>query len=196
MHSIDEENIVIYVDFPCGLTFYSESSYRSPKDQPSSEKTFQTLWNAQVTINITVLFMRSTPVIPFWPRTVCGTWIQQLLSHSTTLPIGYLYPTNTFKQQLNNLVQIYIRCSPHCERWTKKEEFVRQFCILSETLPTGRPSEGNSWYGCYKNQQILHQQTKGVKQLKQTVRPKNNYSSSQTMELHPLLLAAKDYSTL
>ena len=47
-----------------------------------------------------------------------------------------------------------------------------------------------------KKQQLLHQQTKDIKQLKQIATLKNNYSSSQTVELHPLLRASRDHSTL
>ena len=47
-----------------------------------------------------------------------------------------------------------------------------------------------------KKQQILHQQTKEIKQLKRIATLKYNYSSSQTVELHPLLRASKDHSTL
>ena len=47
-----------------------------------------------------------------------------------------------------------------------------------------------------KSQQILHQQTTQIKQLKQTATLKYNYSSSQTVEFHALLLASRDHSAL
>ena len=42
----------------------------------------------------------------------------------------------------------------------------------------------------------LHQQTIEIKQLKQMVARKTNYSSSQTVELHPLFRASIDHSIL
>ena len=48
----------------------------------------------------------------------------------------------------------------------------------------------------FKKQQILHQQTIEIKQLKQIATLKYNYSSSQTVELHPLLRASRYHSTL
>ena len=47
-----------------------------------------------------------------------------------------------------------------------------------------------------KEQQILHKQTNETKQLKEIVTLEYNYSSSQTAELHPLLKASRDDSTL
>ena len=46
-----------------------------------------------------------------------------------------------------------------------------------------------------KKKQILHQQTKETKELKQLATVKYNYSSSQTGEFHPLLRASRDHST-
>ena len=47
-----------------------------------------------------------------------------------------------------------------------------------------------------KKQQKLHQETIEIKQVKQIATLRYNYSSSQTVELHPLLRASRDYSTL
>ena len=47
-----------------------------------------------------------------------------------------------------------------------------------------------------KKQQILHQQTIEIKQLKQMATLKYNYISSKTAEFHPLLRASRDHSTL
>ena len=47
-----------------------------------------------------------------------------------------------------------------------------------------------------KKQQTLHQQTKEIEHLKQIAAHKYNYSSSQTVEFHPLLRASRDHSTL
>ena len=48
----------------------------------------------------------------------------------------------------------------------------------------------------FQKQQILHQQTIEVKQVKQMATLKYNYSSSQTAELHPSLRVSRDHSTL
>ena len=47
-----------------------------------------------------------------------------------------------------------------------------------------------------KKQQILHQQTIEIKQVKQIATLGYNYSSSQKVEFHPLLRASRDHSTL
>ena len=48
----------------------------------------------------------------------------------------------------------------------------------------------------FQKQEILHQQTMEIKQLKQITTIKCSYSSSQTAEFHPLLRASTDHSTL
>ena len=48
----------------------------------------------------------------------------------------------------------------------------------------------------FQKQQLLHQQTMEIKQLKLITTPKCSYSSSQTEEFHPLLRASRDHSTL
>ena len=48
----------------------------------------------------------------------------------------------------------------------------------------------------FQKQQILHQQTIEIKQVKQITRLKCKYSSSETAEFHPLLRASRDHSTL
>ena len=47
-----------------------------------------------------------------------------------------------------------------------------------------------------KKQQILHQQTIEIKQVKQIATLRYNYSSKQKVEFHPLLRASRDHSTL
>ena len=47
-----------------------------------------------------------------------------------------------------------------------------------------------------KKQQILHQQTIEIKQVKQIATLRYDYSSSQKVEFHPLLRASRDHSTL
>ena len=123
---IDEESIVTYVDFDCGITFYPETatkirrinrersyiprSCEKPKCIPSNDQ------------HICFFLMSSIALISFWTRTNYGTWFQQLLCHSSTLMVVTLCPISTLNQQFTNLEQTYIRCSLHRERWTVKEK--------------------------------------------------------------------------
>ena len=125
MHFIDEENIVTVVDFDCGINFTLKLPQKS-NSSTENGKTFPLLVNnpsaSQVTISVTVLLIRSIPLMFFWARTIYVTWIQQLLSHSTNVTMENLCPISTFKQQFTNLQQTYIRWSLHCERWTVKRK--------------------------------------------------------------------------
>ena len=120
VHFIDEENMVTYVDFDCGITFFPETptkirqinrernynsiSCEKPQCIPSNDQH-------------TCFLMSSIALISFWTRT---TWFQQLLCHSATLMIHTLCSISTLNQQLNNLEQTHIQCSLHYERWTVK----------------------------------------------------------------------------
>ena len=123
MHFIDEENIVTYVDFDCGITFLPETPTKIRQNNREQNYISRSCENPSpfpATINMSVLLMSSIALISFWPRTFYGTWLQQLLRHSTTIMIDTLYPISTLNQQLTNLEQTHIRCSLHCERWTIK----------------------------------------------------------------------------
>ena len=43
VHFIDEENIVTYVDFDCGITFLPRNSYKNQSDQARTKLPFQIL---------------------------------------------------------------------------------------------------------------------------------------------------------
>ena len=73
-----------------------------------------------LTIGVTVLLMSSITLISFWTRTIYGTCFQQLLCRSVTVMIDTLCPISTLNQQLTNLEQTHIRCSPPCDGWTVK----------------------------------------------------------------------------
>ena len=137
---IDEENIVTYIDFDCGITFYPETptKIRQINREPNyisryCKKPKCIPGNNQ----ITVLLMSSIALISFRNRTISATWFEQLLCQSTTLMIDLLGPISTLNQQLTNLEHTHIRCSLHCERWTAKKGTARQLCILSKKLLTG-----------------------------------------------------------
>ena len=70
-------------------------------------------------------------------------------------------------------------------------EVVNEFLLLTQSRQRKKMKKQ-----IFKSQHILHQQTIEIKQLKQTATLKYNYSSSQTVEFHPLLLASRDHSAL
>ena len=124
VHFIDEENIVTYVDFHCGITFYPETSTKirqinrernyisrsceKPKCIPSNDQ------------HNCFFLISSITLISFWTYVTYGTWFQQLFRHPDTLMIDTLCPFSTLNHQLTNLEQTLIQCSLHCERWTVK----------------------------------------------------------------------------
>ena len=123
VHFIDKEDIVTYVKFGCGVAFYPETPQklvRSIEKGVTSPDPVKNPSAFPATINITVLLMNSIALLSVWTREFFGTWLQQLLCHSTTLMKHTLCPISTLNQQLTNLEQIHIRCSFHCERCTVK----------------------------------------------------------------------------
>ena len=54
---------------------------------------------SQITINVTVLMMRRIHLISLFTPSIHGTWIQQLLWHSTTLLIGTACPISILKER-------------------------------------------------------------------------------------------------
>ena len=117
VHFIDEENIVTYEDFDCGITFcpatptkisqisrernYISRSCGKPKCIHSNDQ------------HNRFFLMSSLILLFFSTRAINWTWLQQLLCHSTTLMIDSLSPISTFNQQLTNPEQTPIQCSLH-----------------------------------------------------------------------------------
>ena len=68
VHFIDEANTMTYVDFDCGITFYPEAPTKLERSTENG-KTFPDLVKnpcaSQVTINITILLVRSKPLRSF-----------------------------------------------------------------------------------------------------------------------------------
>ena len=121
---IDEENIVFYANFVCGITFYLkllQKSDRSTENVITFPDPVKNPSAFPAMINITALLMSSIAPKFFWNRTFYRTCFQQLLCHSTTLMIDTLCPISTPSQQLTNLEQTHIRSSLQCERGTVKE---------------------------------------------------------------------------
>ena len=122
MYFIDEENIVTYVDFHCGVTFYPETptkfrqiNWEQNYVSRSCEKPKGTPSNDQHNC-----FFSSITLMSFWIHTTYGTSFQQPLCHPNILMIDTLCPISTLNHQLTILEQTHIRCSLHCERWTVK----------------------------------------------------------------------------
>ena len=123
VHFNDEENIVTYVDFDCGITFclkLLQKSDRSTENGITIPDPLKNLSAFPATINMSVLLMSSIALISIWPRTFYGTCLLQLLCHSATLIIHTLCSIKSLNQQLNNLEQTQIRCFLHYKRWTVK----------------------------------------------------------------------------
>ena len=123
VHFIDEEDIVTYEDFDCGITFYPETATKSERSTENGITFPEPLKNPSafpVTIGITALLINSITLISFWTRTIYGTRFHQLLCHSIRPTMDTLCPISTINQQLTNLEQTHIRCSLHCEGWTVK----------------------------------------------------------------------------
>ena len=70
-------------------------------------------------------------------------------------------------------------------------EVLNEFYFSLEVFQEKKPKKIN----LQKKKQILYQQTIEIKQLKQRATLKYNYSSSQTVDFHPLLRASRDHST-
>ena len=160
VHFIDEENMVTYADFDCGITFLPQTPKKSDRSTENGITFPDPVKNPNAfpaTINIPVLLMSSITLISFWTRTIYGTWFQQLLCHSNTLMMHTLCSISTLNQQLNNLEQTQIQCSLHCERWTVKErdctsvlhsfneityqtdEWTKQLLLLKSWVISGNP---------------------------------------------------------
>ena len=68
VHFIDEENVVTYVDFDCGITFFPETPTKIRQINRERNYIPDPRKNATAipaTINITVLLMSSIPLISF-----------------------------------------------------------------------------------------------------------------------------------
>ena len=124
VHFIDEEDIVTYENFHCGITLYPETPTKIR--QINRERNYV---SRSCKISKCVpgndqhncfFLMSSITLISFWTRTIYGTWLQQFLCHSITLMIDTLCPISTLYQQFTNLEQTNIRCSLRCEGWTVK----------------------------------------------------------------------------
>ena len=162
VHFIDEENMMTYVDFDFSITSFPETPTKSDRSNENGITFPDPVKNPNAflaTINIAVLLMSSIALISFWAGTIYGTWFQRLLSHSTTLMIHTLCSIRTLNQQLNNLEQTHLLCSPHWERWTVKrrdcasallsfeeniymtDEWTKQLLRLKSWLISGSPEQ-------------------------------------------------------
>ena len=112
-----------YVNSDCSLTFLHEDPIKNRQINRKVSTFPDPVENSSAIpgmIYKTVPLMSNKHVISFWTRDVCGTWFQQLLSHSATQMIETPSPISTLNQELTNLEQTLTRCSLHYERWTVK----------------------------------------------------------------------------
>ena len=118
---IYEENIVTYVGFDCGITFYPEAPTKVAQinierrnNSRSCEKSRCIPSNDQHYCSIDKEHTSNIFLNPF------NLWDMDppVLSHSTTVMKGTLCPISILNQQLTNLEETYIQCSLPCERWT------------------------------------------------------------------------------
>ena len=118
VHFIDKDDMVTYVDFDCGFTFFPETPTKIRQINRernyisgSCDKPQCIPSNNQHTCSVDEQHISHTLL----NRTNYGTWFQQVLCHSSTLMIHTLCSISNLNQQLNNLEQTHIRCSLHCE---------------------------------------------------------------------------------
>ena len=123
MQLIDEENIVTYVDFDCGITFYPATptkirqisrkrncisrSCEKPKCIPGYDQ-HNCFIDKQHNLNV---FLNP---YNFW------SMVTAALTSLNPLMIDTVCPISTLNQQLTNIQQTHIRCSLHYKRWTVK----------------------------------------------------------------------------
>ena len=145
VHFIDEENIVISVDFDCGITFFYESptkfrqinrernyisrSCENPQCIPSKDQHICSV-DEQHSFNI---FLN-----PYNLWNMVPAAFMSLNHTNNTYSMSNQYPQQTTHQSRTD--SYHIRCSLHCEPWTVKA----RACILSKILLTGRTRERNS----------------------------------------------------
>ena len=117
--SLTKGNMVTFVDFDCGITFFPETPTKIKQIKRewnylfrSCEKPQSIPSNDQHTCFVDEQHSSNIFLNPYNLR----TWFQQLLCHSATLMIHTLCSISTVNQQLNNLEQTHIRCSLHYER--------------------------------------------------------------------------------
>ena len=102
-----------------------EKSNLSTEDWQNSPDLVKTSVASQVTINLTVLSMRSVPLTSFQTLVYSGLWIQQLPGNSTALQLRIQWPFSIFKAQLTNLKQNHNRYPFHYDRMIVKRKKVR-----------------------------------------------------------------------
>ena len=119
VHFIDEKNLVTYVDFDCGITFFPETPTKIREINRERNYSSRFCEKPQCLIMHTCFVDEQHSSNIFLNPHNLWTWFQQLLCHSAKLMIHTLCLIITLNQELNNLEQTHIRCSLH-ERWTVK----------------------------------------------------------------------------
>ena len=125
LHFIDEENIMTYVHFECGITFFLETPTKTRQINRernyfsrSCQKPQCVPGNHQHTCSVdeqhsSNIFMNTYNIWDMVPAAFMS------LNHTNDTYFMFCSIT-ILNQQLTNLEQTYIRCSLHCEGWTVK----------------------------------------------------------------------------
>ena len=123
VHFIDEENIVLDVDFDCGLFFFPETpsiirqiNQERKYNSRSCEKTQCIPSNDQ---HICSVDEQHNSNIFLKPYSLCNMVPAAFISLNPTND-AYSMSNQYTQSQLNNLDQTHIRCSLRCEKWTVK----------------------------------------------------------------------------
>ena len=114
-HFLDEENMVTYVDFDCGITFFPKTPTKIRRIIRERNYISSSCEKPQCNQHTCFVEKQLSSTI-FLNAYKLWAWFQQLLCHSATLMTQVLSSISTLNQQLNNLEQTSIRCSLHYER--------------------------------------------------------------------------------
>ena len=151
VHFIDEENIVTYVDFDCGITFLPETltkikqinreriyisrSCKKPQYIPSNDQHVCPV-DDQHSYNIFLT--------PYILRDMPPGALTSLNQNNDGYSISNQYPQLTTHQPRTDSYPVF---SSLRTMNSKRKGLRVRFCVLSKKLLTGRTSERNSCYG-------------------------------------------------
>ena len=115
VHFIEEENMVTYVDFDCGITFYHENPTKFRQVNREQNYISRSCGKPDICVvdelHSSIISMNPYnlwDLVPAAPLSLCHT-------NDT-----YSFSISTLNQQLNNLEQTHIWWSLHYQRWTVK----------------------------------------------------------------------------
>ena len=145
LHFIDQENMVTYVDFDCGITFLPGTSKKIGRNYiyRSCEKPQCIPSNDQHTCCVDEQHSSNTFLNPYNLWEVVAAAPMSVNYTNDTYSMFNQYPQPTTQQPSTDSYPVF----SSLRTMDSKEGIARQLCILSKKLPTGRTSERNSCYG-------------------------------------------------